>query len=399
MERIVPVLGLLVIIFLSWLLSENRRKFPFQTVLVGMALQFVFALLVLKTEAGRVFFQVANDLVNRLLSFSDEGAKMLFGEGFREHFFAFSVLPTIIFVSALMSILFYAGIMQKIVQAMSYIMVKLMDASGAESLASAANVFVGQTEAPLVIKPYLATMTRSELMCLMVGGMANVAGGVMAAYVGFGMDAGHLLACSVMSAPAGILLAKIMIPETQDSLTKGHVRLKIEKVGENVLDSACLGAADGLKLAANVAAMLIAFVSLIAMFNYSLHFLPDIGGQPLSFERLTGWVFSPFAFLIGVPLADAQAVGSLLGKKIFVNEFMAYLDLKELKGVISDRSFVISTYALCGFANFSSIAIQIGGIGVMVPQRRSELAQLGLKAMIAGAFATMMTASVAALLL
>jgi CNT family concentrative nucleoside transporter len=399
MERIVPIFGLFFIVFICWLLSENRRAFPYKTVVVGMVLQFVFALLVLKTQAGRLFFELSNDFVNRLLSFSDEGAKMLFGEGFKEHFFAFSVLPTIIFVSALMSILFYAGIMQKIVQAMSYTMVKLMDASGSESLASAANVFIGQTEAPLVIKPYLASMTRSELMCLMVGGMANVAGGVMAAYVGFGMDAGHLLACSVMSAPAGVLLAKVLIPETDRSVTKGEVSLKIEKVGENVLDAACLGAADGLKLAANVAAMLIAFVSLIAMFNYSLVFLPDVGGLPLTFERIMGWLFSPFAFIIGVPMSESLQVGALLGKKIFVNEFMAYLDLKELKGVLSERSFVISTYALCGFANFSSIAIQIGGIGVMIPDRRKELAQLGVKAMIGGAFSTMMTASVAAILL
>jgi CNT family concentrative nucleoside transporter len=233
----------------------------------------------------------------------------------------------------------------------------------------------------------------------MVGGMANVAGGVMAAYVGFGMDAGHLLACSVMSAPAGVLLAKVLIPETDRSVTKGEVSLKIEKVGENVLDAACLGAADGLKLAANVAAMLIAFVSLIAMFNYSLVFLPDVGGLPLTFERIMGWLFSPFAFIIGVPMSESLQVGALLGKKIFVNEFMAYLDLKELKGVLSERSFVISTYALCGFANFSSIAIQIGGIGVMIPDRRKELAQLGVKAMIGGAFSTMMTASVAAILL
>lgn len=399
MERIVPALGLFVIVFLCWLLSEHKRQFPFKTVIVGMFLQFLFAVLVLKTELGRLFFQISNDFVSRLLSFSDEGAKMLFGEGFREHFFAFSVLPTIIFVSALMSILFYAGIMQKIVQAMSYAMVKLMDASGSESLASAANVFVGQTEAPLVIKPYLATMTRSELMCLMVGGMANVAGGVMAAYVGFGMDAGHLLACSVMSAPAGVLLAKVMIPETQESLTKGEVKLKIDKSGENVLDAACLGAADGLKLAANVAAMLIAFVSLIAMFNYSLQFLPAVGDQPLTFERLMGWIFSPFAVIIGIPVSEALQVGALLGKKIFLNEFMAYLDLKELKGLISERSFIISTYALCGFANFSSIAIQIGGIGVMIPERRNELAQLGFKAMIAGALATLMTAAVAAILI
>lgn len=364
-----------------------------------MVLQFIFAILILKTAPGRQFFEYSNAFFSKLLSFSDAGAQMIFGENFKEHFFAFSVLPTIIFMSALMSVLFYIGIMQKIVKGMAFVMVKLMDASGAESLAASANVFVGQTEAPLVIKPYLQTMTRSELMCLMVGGMANVAGGVLAAYVSFGIDAGHLLAASVMSAPACIVVAKILVPETEDSPTKGHVKLNVEKNGENILDAACAGAADGLKLAANVAAMLIAFVSFSYLLNHLLTMLPPIMGEPLSFERILGWLFYPFAVLIGIDVKDALTVGSLLGKKMFLNEFVAYLDLKELKGVLSDRSFTIATYALCGFANFSSIAIQIGGIGAMVPGRRKELAKLGFLAMIGGTVSTLITAAIAAMLI
>lgn len=399
MERVIPLFGIIVLLLVCWALSYRRRKQNIKTIVVGMVLQFIFAILILKTAPGRQFFEYSNAFFSKLLSFSDAGAQMIFGENFKEHFFAFSVLPTIIFMSALMSVLFYIGIMQKIVKGMAFVMVKLMDASGAESLAASANVFVGQTEAPLVIKPYLQTMTRSELMCLMVGGMANVAGGVLAAYVSFGIDAGHLLAASVMSAPACIVVAKILVPETEDSPTKGHVKLNVEKNGENVLDAACAGAADGLKLAANVAAMLIAFVSFSYLLNHLLTMLPPIMGEPLSFERILGWLFYPFAVLIGIDVKDALTVGSLLGKKMFLNEFVAYLDLKELKGVLSDRSFTIATYALCGFANFSSIAIQIGGIGAMVPGRRKELAKLGFLAMIGGTVSTLITAAIAAMLI
>lgn len=399
MERVIPFFGIIVLLLVCWALSQSRNKQNIKTIVVGMVLQFVFAILILKTSPGRQFFEYSNAFFSKLLSFSDAGSQMIFGEGFKEHFFAFSVLPTIIFMSALMSVLFYVGIMQKIVKGMAYVMVKLMDASGAESLAASANVFVGQTEAPLVIKPYLQTMTRSELMCLMVGGMANVAGGVLAAYVSFGIDAGHLLAASVMSAPACIVIAKILVPETEDSPTKGHVKLNVEKNGENILDAACAGAADGLKLAANVAAMLIAFVSFSYLLNYLLTMLPPIMGEPLSFERILGWLFYPFAVLIGIDVRDALTVGSLLGKKMFLNEFVAYLDLKELRGAISERSFTIATYALCGFANFSSIAIQIGGIGAMVPGRRKELARLGFLAMIGGTVSTLITAAIAAILI
>lgn len=399
MERLISLSGLVVIIFLAWLLSNRKSKPNLKLILSGVALQFIFGLLILKTTPGHYFFSAANEFVTKVISFSDAGAAMVFGEGFQEHFFAFSVLPTIIFVSAFFSVMFYFGIIQKIVEFFAIIMVKVMNVSGSESLAASANIFVGQTEAPLVIKPYLASMTRSELMCLMVGGMANIAGGVMAAYVSFGADAGHLLAASIMSAPACMIISKIMLPETEVSPTKGKVIIKIEKQGENVLDAACMGASDGLKLALNVAAMLIAFVAFTAFLNYTLTFLPDVAGSALTFERILGWVFAPIAFICGVDFNDIWSVGTLLGKKMFLNEFIAYLDLKTLKGVISERSFTIATYALCGFANFSSIAIQIGGIGELVPSRRKDLAQLGFKAMLGGTLATLMTATIAGILL
>ena len=324
---------------------------------------------------------------------------MLFGDNFREHFFAFSVLPTIIFISALMAVLFHWGIIQKVVGCMAWIMVRLMKVSGSESLAASANVFVGQTEAPLVVLPYIGTMTKSELMALMTGGMATVAGGVMVAYVSFGADPGHLIAASIMSAPAALVLAKIMIPEVEVSKTMGTVKTEVPKPDTNVLEAACRGAGDGLKLAMNVAAMLIAFVAIASLINYMLGLFPDVMGAPISVERVLGWLFAPIAWVIGVPSADMQVVGSLLGKKMFLNEFVAYLDLRDLKGQISDRSFMLSTYALCGFANFSSIAIQIGGIGALVPERRRDLAKIGFQAMIGGTIAALMTACIAGMLL
>lgn len=386
-------------VFIAWLLSKNRKAIDWRLVGVGIVLQIIFAVLVLLTEPGRMFFDGARIIVDQLIGFSDEGAKMVFGEKFRDHYFAFSVLPTIIFFSSLMSLGFYSGVVQKVVEAMSWIMVKLMNVSGTESLASAGNVFLGQTEAALIIKPYISTMTRSEIMALMVGGMANVAGGVLAAYVSFGIDAGHLLAASIMSAPASLVIAKMLMPETEESNTKGHVRVAIEKQDENVIDAACRGASEGLLLAANVAAMLIAFVALAAALNYFLGLLPHLNGEALSFERILSWLFAPLAWVMGVDSSDIFAVGRLLGKKMFLNEFVAYLDLKELKGQISERSFVITTYALCGFANFSSIAIQIGGIGALVPSRRKDLAQLGFWAMIGGTLSTFMAACIAGVLI
>jgi CNT family concentrative nucleoside transporter len=398
MERWMSVLGLLTILLLAWLLSENRRRMNFRLILSGLALQFLLAVTLLWTTPGRHVFQAARLFVTRLISFSDAGAQFVFGDHFRDHFLAFSVLPTLIFVSSVSAVLFYLGIMQWIVRGMAWVMVRVMDTSGTESLAASAEVFVGMTESPLVIRPYLETMTRSELMAMMTAGMGTVAGGVMAAYVGMGVDAGHLMAASLMAAPASLVIAKIMVPETEPSLTKGVVRIDVPREDVNVLDAACRGAADGLKLALNVAAMLIAFIAMVYAINWFLSLIP-VGTAPLTLERILGWLLSPLAWVMGVEWKDAQLVGMLLGKKTVLNEFLAYSDLVQLKGQLSPRSFTIATYALCGFANFGSIAIQIGGVSTLAPSRRSDFARFGLRAMIGGALATFMTATIAGILI
>ncbi|MEN6493952.1 MAG: NupC/NupG family nucleoside CNT transporter [Thermoguttaceae bacterium] len=392
------VLGLLTILLLAWLLSENRRRMNFRLILSGLALQFLLAVTLLWTTPGRHAFQAARLFVTRLISFSDAGAQFVFGDHFRDHFLAFSVLPTLIFVSSVSAVLFYLGIMQWIVRGMAWVMVRVMDTSGTESLAASAEVFVGMTESPLVIRPYLETMTRSELMAMMTAGMGTVAGGVMAAYVGMGVDAGHLMAASLMAAPASLVIAKIMVPETEPSLTKGVVRIDVPREDVNVLDAACRGAADGLKLALNVAAMLIAFIAMVYAINWFLSLIP-VGTAPLTLERILGWLLSPLAWVMGVEWKDAQLVGMLLGKKTVLNEFLAYSDLVQLKEQLSPRSFTIATYALCGFANFGSIAIQIGGVSTLAPSRRSDFARFGLRAMIGGALATFMTATIAGILI
>jgi len=312
--------------------------------------------------------------------------------------FATMVLPTIIFMSALMSVLYHIGFMQKVVEVVAKVMMKFMRTSGAESLAAAANIFVGQTEAPLVIKPYVGSMTRSEIMCLMTGGMATVAGGVLAAYVGFGIDAGHLLAASVMSAPAALVCAKLMVPEIEQSTTAGVVKVDLPQVSTNVIDAAAAGASDGLKLAVNVAAMLMAFIALIAMLNGMLSYIGGLLGFPqLTFELLLGYLNAPVAWLLGVPWNDCLIVGAILGKKLVLNEFVGYLDLIKETVNISPRSQIIATYALCGFSNFSSIAIQLGGIGTLAPEKRAILAKYGFRSMIAGTLACYMTACIAGL--
>jgi CNT family concentrative nucleoside transporter len=398
MERWMSVLGLLTILLLAWLLSENRRRMNFRLILSGLALQFLLAVTLLWTTPGRHVFQAARLFVTRLISFSDAGAQFVFGDHFRDHFLAFSVLPTLIFISSVSAVLFYLGIMQWIVRGMAWVMVRVMDTSGTESLAASAEVFVGMTESPLVIRPYLETMTRSELMAMMTAGMGTVAGGVMAAYVGMGVDAGHLMAASLMAAPASLVIAKIMVPETEPSLTKGVVRIDVPREDVNVLDAACRGAADGLKLALNVAAMLIAFIAMVYAINWFLSLIP-VGTAPLTLERILGWLLSPLAWVMGVEWKDAQLVGMLLGKKTVLNEFLAYSDLVQLKEQLSPRSFTIATYALCGFANFGSIAIQIGGVSTLAPSRRSDFARFGLRAMIGGALATFMTATIAGILI
>ena len=397
--KFISVLGLIVMMLIAWSISSDRKRMNFRLIFSGVTIQFIFALLILKTAPGEMLFRGARVTVAKIIGFSDAGAQFVFGPAFKDHFFAFSVLPTIIFVSAVMALLFHLGIMQFIVKGIAKVMVWVMDTSGSESLAAAANIFIGQTEAPLVIKPYISTMTSSELMAMMTSGMATVAGGVMAAYAGLGADAGHLLAASIMSAPASLVIAKIIIPEKEISPTKGVVKLDIPRKDANMLDAACRGASEGMKLALNVAAMLIAFIAIIQLLNWGFNIFPEVNGAPLSLQRILGWVFSPIAWLLGVEWKDALTVGSLLGEKTILNEFIAYKDLIKFKDSISPRSFTIATYALCGFANFSSIAIQIGGIGSLVPSRRKDFAKLGLKAMIGGTLAAFMTAAIAGMLI
>jgi CNT family concentrative nucleoside transporter len=403
MDRLVSLLGLFVMIGIAYGLSENRKAIQWRTVLMGIFLQVVFGLLILKTNLGREVFDTIGRAFNAILGYTAEGAKFLFGSlatpsdslGF---IFATMVLPTIIFMSALMSVLYHLGIMQKVVEVVAKVMMKAMKTSGAESLAAAANIFVGQTEAPLVIKPFVNKMTKSEIMCLMTGGMATVAGGVLAAYVGFGIDAGHLLAASVMSAPAALVCAKLMVPEVENSVTAGVVKIDLPKISANTVDAAATGASDGLKLAVNVAAMLLAFIALIAMLNGILGALGGLVGYPqISFEMIMGYLNAPVAWLLGVPWEDCFTVGAILGKKLVLNEFVGYLDLIKAKAVISERSTILSTYALCGFSNFSSIAIQLGGIGTMAPEKRPILAKYGMKSLIGGTLACYMTACIAGL--
>jgi len=316
MERLMSFVGLLVIMGLAWCMSENRRKMNFRLIVCGVGLQFQLAIILPWTAPGQLVFSAAREFIARIVGFSDQGAAFVFGEGFREHYFAFSVLPTIIFVSTLMATLFHLGVIQRVVKGMAWVMVRVMDTSGTESLAASAEVFVGMTESPLVIRPYLPSMTRSELMAMMTAGMGTVAGGVMAAYVAMGMDAGHLLAASLMSAPASLVIAKIMVQETEESPTKGVVRIDVPREDVNVLDAACRGAADGLKLALNVAAMLLAFIALVALLNWALSSLaPHVAGAPLTLERILGWILAPLAWIIGVEWKDAPQVGMLLARR------------------------------------------------------------------------------------
>lgn len=406
--------GLVVLLVLVWLFNGRQRIFPIRLIALGVLLQIAFALIVLRTGWGRALFDGLGNVFVILISFTQAGTSFIFGEmvdvekyGF---IIAIQVLPTIIFFASLMAVLYHLGLMQRVVQAMAWVMTRTLKVSGAESLSVAANVFVGQTEAPLVVRPYISRMTESELFTMMVGGMATIAGGVLAAYVGLlgGSDpiqqvfyAKHLLSASIMAAPATIVVAKMMIPETQESLTKGVVRIKVEHETHNVIEAAANGAADGVKLAINVGAMLLAFLALIAMINYPLEWvgantgINELLGQPLSLALIVGYLFAPLAWIIGVPNGDVVAVGGLIGQKIVANEFVAYTQLNQIKDTLSDHAVLISTYALCGFANFSSIAIQLGGIGGLAPSRRSDIARLGIKAVIGGTVVTMMTATIA----
>ncbi len=455
MYRLISLFGMLVLVGIAFLMSNNKKKISVRILILGIALQVLFALVILPSSPfnlliknvfsiewtpGEVFFAAMNDAVMKLLSFAEEGSRFVFGNLVQNSvpvlmpsgaegvgalkavpgmvavtgaYFAFNVLPTIIFFSALMAVLYYLGIMERVVSLFSRVMERFLKTSGAETLSASANIFVGQTEAPLVVKPFINDMTISELMVVMVGGFATVAGGVMAAYVGMLKDyfpdiAGHLISASIMSAPAGIVMAKLMYPETEKPKTMGGLKIKLPKTNVNIIDAAASGAGTGLTLALNVGAMLLAFVALISLVNFGVewlgYLLDWIFGMTsgLSLSKLLGWGFSPLAWLMGVPWSDCMVVGRLLGEKMAINEFVAYASLANLlaEGVkLHPRSIVIATYALCGFANFSSIAIQIGGLGGIAPKRRHDLARIGFKAMIGGTLAAFMTGTIAGIFL
>jgi CNT family concentrative nucleoside transporter len=407
MGRFSGLIGLVVILGAAWVFSAKRRAIRPELLLWGLGLQFTFAFLVLKTGFGRVF-EAASVAVNALLAYAEAGSQFVFGplgakSGPFGVVFAFQVLPIVIFIASLFSVLYYFGVMQVFVRGMAILMQRVMGASGAESTNVAASIFMGQTEAPLTIRPFLPRLTQSELFTVMASGMAHVSGAVMAAYVKIaGVDIKHLLTAVIMTAPATILLAKMLMPETEQPETAGKVRVEIEKPGVNVIDAAARGAGDGLHLALNIGAMLIAFLALIAMVNGMLgwtHGLPGMGWLPESLEKIFGVVFAPIAWLMGVSWKDATSVGNLLGTRLVLNEFVAFLQLGPIRDQLDPRSFTIATYALCGFANFSSIAIQIGGIGALAPGRKSDLARLGLRAVAAGTMANFMSACIAGMLL
>ncbi len=411
------IFGLAVLVSIAFAFSMDRKNTDWKLVAAGIGLQLAFAIIVILVPGGREFFNFLSGVFVKVISFALVGSTFIFGDLARiETFgfvFAFQVLPTIIFFASLMGVLYHLGVMQKVVQAMAWVMLKVMRISGSESLSVAANVFVGQTEAPLVVRPYISRMTESELLTMMVGGMATIAGGVLAAYITMlgGADeamrifyAKHLLAASIMAAPATIVIAKLLKPEIDESVTRGKVTLHVEKTATNVIEAAANGAGDGVKLALNVGGMLLAFVALIALINYPLGWIGQITGleaiigQPVSLSMILGYFLSPLAWVIGIPWQDAVTVGGLIGEKVITNEFVAYAHLKEIQDGLSPKALLISTYALCGFANFSSIAIQIGGIGGLAPDRRSDLARLGLTAVLGGTLATMMTATIAGVL-
>lgn len=415
--------GLAVLIGIAWLFSNNKRRVDWKLVATGVSLQIAFAALVLLVPGGKDAFDAIGHGFVKILSFVGEGSKFIFGSlmdtstyGF---IFAFQVLPTIIFFAALMGVLYHLGVMQAVVRAMAWVITKVMRVSGAETTSVCASVFIGQTEAPLTVRPYIPKMTESELITMMIGGMAHIAGGVLAAYVGMlgGGDpeqqafyAKHLLAASIMAAPATLVIAKILIPETGEPLTRGTVKMEVEKNTANIIDAAAAGAGDGLRLALNIGAMLLAFIALIALINWPLTWFGDVTGiaaaigKPTDLATIFGYLLAPLAWVIGTPWQDAPIVGSLIGQKIVINEFVAYLQLADIVNgkvagvVLSDQGRLIATYALCGFANFSSIAIQIGGIGGLAPERRQDLARFGLRAVLGGSIATFMTATIAGVL-
>ena len=404
MDRFTGIIGAVVLLAIAYGMSNNRSAISKRTVLWGLGLQLFFALFILKTPIGQPFFSAVDRIFLKLLSFSDAGSDFLFksyGTGVVEGplmNFAFRILPTIIFFSSLMALLYHFGIMQRVIRWIAVTVQKTMGTSGSETLSVSANIFVGQTESPLMVRPFINQMTMSELMAVMTGGFATVAGGVMAIYVAMLSNipgiAGHLMAASIMSAPAALVMAKIIFPETEESETLGDLRIEVERPDDNAMEALSRGATDGVKLAVNVGAMLVAFVAFIAMVNGILGFVD------LTIQQILGWLFQPLAWTMGAPWSEAGILGQLMGEKIVLTELIAYADLSQLlaENAISDRTAIIASYALCGFANFASIGIQLGGIGGIAPTRRKDLAKIGMKAMIAGALASWLTATLAGII-
>jgi len=404
-SRLTGILGLVVILGIGIAFSRNRRAISWRVVAWGIGLQLLFAVFVLRVPVGQEFFKWLGATVTKILNFSYAGSEFVFGEIGKQHssigvVFAFQIMPAIIFVSALFAIMYYLGIMQMVVKALAVAMNKIMGASGAESLNVAASIFMGQTEAPLTIRPFLPRMTRSELMTVMTAGMAHVSGSIMAAYIAFGIEARHLLTAVIMTAPGTIMMAKVLEPETEVPETLGGVKVDIPRTDVNVLDAAARGTSEGLHLMLNVIAMLISFIALIALVNGLFGWIH--GGLPWfpeSLQTVLGWIFRPIAWVMGVPWHDSGSVGALLGERMVINEFIAYAHLGPMKATLDPVSFTIATFALCGFANLSSVGIQIGGIGALAPERKHDLARLGFRAMIAGTLANFLSATLAGILL
>lgn len=412
MERFTGLLGIVLILGVSFLMSNNRKAINYRTVGVGLLLQVLLAVFILKTEVGQNLFQWLGDSINTLLGQADKGAQFVFGslvnrdlmiKAFgpgNDYIFFFKVVPTIIFVAVLVNMFYHLGILQRVVSFVGKGVHWLMGVSGAEALSNVASTFVGQVEAQIMIKPYLKNMTNSELMASMTGSFACIAGGVMAVYISLGVPAAYLLAASLMAAPGALVISKIMFPETEKSETEGEVKLELSKTHANLVDAIAAGASEGLKVGLNVIAMLIGFIALIALVDLGLgHIGAWVNYPELSMNTILGKVFSVFAFAMGVPAQDVEVAGALMGKKMVVNEFVAYLDMVKLKDTLDPKTIAITSFALCGFANFSSVAIQIGGIGELAPSRRSDLAKLGFKALIAGTLASYLSATLAGLLL
>ena len=408
MGRFTGILGLLTMLGLAYAFSTNRRAIRVKTVAWGLGLQIVFAVFVLRVPRGRAMFQAAGDAAQRVLNYAFAGSEFIFGElgkksssiGF---IFAFQVLPVVIFICALFAILYYFGIMQFVIRIAAWLMTRIMGASGAESLNVAASIFMGQTEAPVTIRPFLPDLTRSELMTVMTSGMAHVSGSIMAAYFAFGAEPRHVLSAVIMTAPGTILVSKMLVPETEQPKTAGRVVMPEDEPGkekENLLGAIARGTGDGLHMALNIGAMLIAFLALIALADGIFGGIHNhISWFPESVEKVFGFIFAPIAWVIGIPKHDCRAVGNLLGTRMVLNELVAFTKLGQIRATLDPRSFTIATFALCGFANFSSIGIQIGGIGALAPNKRGELARLGVRAMLAGTMANLMSASIAGMLL